>query len=186
MKRIFCLVVVFLLFCGCSGKNSYLDRALSIRQRILQAEGCSFDAVITADYGDKLHIFTLNCHVNKQGDLDFEVIEPESISGIAGTISEENGKLKFDDKVLAFSTLADGQIVPVCAPWVFISSLRSGYLNACGKYEDGLEMIVDDSYQEDALQLNIKTDASDNPINAEILWKGRRILSLNINNFSIV
>ena len=163
-----------------------MEQALGFRQRLLDAQQCSFSAIVTADYGDKLYTFTLDCQGDKQGNLTFEVVQPQSISGITGTITEESGQLTFDDKALAFATLADGQIVPVCAPWILLRSLRSGYLSACGKYGDGIEIIVDDSYQEDALQLNIQMNGALEPVSADILWQGRRMLSLIVSNFSIM
>ena len=163
-----------------------MDRALALRDRILQSEGCSFDTVVTADYGDTVYTFQMHCETDSAGNLKFQVLEPDSISGISGMISEDSGKLTFDDQALAFATLVDGQITPVCAPWVFVRSLRAGYLNACAECGEGIQLRIDDSYQEDALQLDIKTDDSYLPISADILWQGRRVLSLSVNNFTFL
>jgi len=84
---------------------------------------------------------------------------------------------------LIFELLADGQITPVSAPWILIKTLRSGYLNACTYTDNGLMLIIDDSYEEDALQLDIWLNDENIPTEAEILWDGRRILSLQISNF---
>ena len=186
MKRAMVWILSVVLLCGCSNKSSHLDRALAMREQLLKSEGCSFDAVVTADYGENTYTFKMHCTSDGSGNVSFEVLEPESISAITGTISEEDGKLTFDDQVLAFATMADGQITPVSAPWVLIRTLRGGYLNACTSWDDGLQLLIDDSYRDDALQLDIKTNAQDHPVWAEILWKGRRVLSLSIDNFIIM
>jgi hypothetical protein len=46
-----------------------------------------------------------------------------------------------------------------------------------------IRVAIDDSYGEDALHLDIWLDENDLPKRGEILWKGRRILSLDIENF---
>ena len=122
-----------------------VDLALDLRQQILKANACGFDAIITADYTDKIYTFSLRCNVDSAGIMKFEVIEQKSISGIAGTISSTQQSLTFDNTVLAFAPMADGYITPVCAPWVFINSLRCGYINSCTETKDGLIISIDDS-----------------------------------------
>lgn len=158
---------------------------MALRQRILKAEQCSFDATITADYTDAIYSFKMHCNVDAFGKMQFEVLSPESISGITGVVSATQSDLTFDGQVLAFEPLADGYITPVCAPWVLINTLRSGYLHACGKSENGLILSIDDSYQDEALQVDIQLNSQDLPVSAEILWKGRRVLTLAVENFTV-
>ena len=101
---------------------------MALRSRILQAQQCTFDVSITADYGDKLHQFSVFCQGDSQGNLTFTVNEPESIAGITGKISDTGGKLTFDDTALQFDTMADDTISPVSAPWIFLKTLF-GYLS---------------------------------------------------------
>ena len=51
---------------------------------------------------------------------------------------------------------------------------------------DLLRLTIDDSYEEDALTLDIWLNGQDIPIRAEILYDGRRILTLEIENFQIM
>lgn len=186
MKRI-CATVIFLLFLtGCSDASSEIERGMALRRQLLQASSCSFDAEITADYGDKLHIFSLSCQGNEKGDVTFSVTEPETIRGITGAIAQEKGSLTFDDKALYFELLTDDQLSPVSAPWILLKTLRSGYLTSACMEEGLLRLTIDDSYEEDALQLDIWLDEKDLPQRAEILYDGRRILSLVVKNFVIV
>ena len=88
---------------------------MSLRQRVLKADHLQFQAEITADYGDTLSVFTLDCQASSQGDVTFQVLAPESIAGIAGTIQAGKGALTFDGTALFFPLLADGQLSPVSA-----------------------------------------------------------------------
>ena len=118
--------------------------------------------------------------------MTFTVQQPEAIAGITGTVSATGGKLTFDKEALAFEWMADGQITPVAAPWVLMHTLRSGYLTSCGREGEILRMAIDDSYADDALHLDIWLDEQDLPKYAEILWQGRRILSIKVKNFQFV
>ena len=158
---------------------------MELRGKILAAESCCFDTEITADYGDKIYIFSMDCQADAQGNLAFTVTAPETISGITGILSDSGGKLTFDDTALAFELMADDQLSPVSAPWIFMKTLRSGYITSAGMDEDSLLVGIEDSYDEDALHLDIWLDDSNLPLRAEILYDGRRILSLTVTNFQI-
>lgn len=186
MKRLLPLMLIVMLLAGCGRSNSELDQAMAIRDRLLKSNGCEFDAVITADYGKKVYTFSMHCQADSQGKLTFRVTDPETISGITGTVSELGGKLTFDDQALAFELLADGQVTPVSAPWLLIHTLRGGYLTSCGRDGDELHIVIDDSYADDALQLDIWTDSAGVPTRGEILWKGRRVLSIDVRSFTYV
>lgn len=184
MKKIFAVFIILLLIlAGCSGGETGLDRAMSVRQK-LQQNTCSFEAEVIADYGDKLYTFGMLCVADPSGNLNFTVTSPETIQGITGIIDSAGGKLTFDDTVLAFELLADEQITPVSAPWILIQTLRSGYIHAAQETDSGLKLIVNDSYEEDSLQLDIWLNEQDIPTEAEILWQGRRIVSLKVKNYS--
>ena len=186
MKRLASILVVFLLLTGCGVNNAELDCAMALRAKMLASSGCSFDAKITADYGDNVYTFTVGIVADGKGDVTFTVKEPETISGITGSISGEGGKLTFDEQVLAFDLLADVQVTPVSAPWLLVRSLRSGYVRSCGKDGERIRLAVDDSFREDALHLDIWLGDADLPVYAEILYDDRRILSLDVTNFQFL
>lgn len=186
MKRWVWILLALVILAGCANENEDLDRAMALRAELLAADGCSFTTTITADYGDKLHTFRVECLANERGGITFSILEPESLSGITGTVSAEGGKLTFDDEMLAFDLLADGQVTPVSAPWLLIKTLRGGYLKSCGQDGELLRLSVDDSYEEDALHLDIWLDGADVPKRAEVVWQQRRILSMTIEDFEIL
>lgn len=183
MKKVLAVMIAVLILAGCANIGDEMARAMALRERIMKSEGCTFLSVITADYGDKLYEFTLDCKTDSVGNLTFTVVEPQSIAGISGRVSSKGGHLTFDDEALAFETMADGMITPVSGPWVLMNTLRGGYLSACGTDGAYLKLMLDDSYKEEALRLDVWLDAQDRPVKTEILWKGRRVLSLDVNNF---
>ena len=179
MKRFLPVLLAFLLI-GCSGKE-HMDAALALRAAILQASTCSFQTVITADYGDMIYSFSMDCVADEKGNVTFTVTAPQTIAGITGVISTDGGKLTFDDVTLAIPMLTDDQITPVSAPWILMRTLRGGYISSCGK--DGL--IIDDSYADDALRLHITLNDASLPDAAEVYWKTRKILTIEVENFTL-
>ena len=179
-------VVFFSLFLlsGCAGQNRELEQGLKLRTKLL-GSSCSFDADITADYGDKVHSFSLQCLSDEEGKIQFAVTKPDSISGIAGTLDGKDGALTFDSTILHFPLLADNQVTPVSAPWLLMKTLRGGYITSAGSSGDYLRLRIDDCYREDALHLDIWLNQDNVPVKAEILFRERKILSLDVKNFQI-
>lgn len=175
------VLCVAILLVGC-GNDTSVDSAMQLREQVLNSNGCSFQTTITADYGERIYTFTMDCQSDKNGNLDFTVVKPDTIAGIHGTISAAGGNITFDDRVLAFQSIVEDQLTPVSAPWIFIKTLRSGYLKGCASIDNGTQIYIDDSYAEDALQLIITTDGNE-PSFVEIYWNDRRVLTLTVENF---
>ena len=158
---------------------------MGLRADLLGCSQCTFDAVITADYGDELHTFAMNCTGSGSGDLFFTVTAPESIAGITGKFEGKKGMLTFDGFALEFPRLTDDQITPVSGPWILLRTLVGGYLTSCGPDGDNLRVTINDSYEDDALTLDVWLNTENAPIRAEILYDGRRIVTMDIENFRI-
>lgn len=186
MKKLVLFLVLLLTMSGCSGTPEELQQGLDLRQKILDASELSFETDITADYGDKLHQFSMDCRADEQGNVAFTVTAPETLSGITGRISNAGGELIFDDVALFFALLTDEQLSPVSGPWILVRTLRSGYLTAACRDEDSVHLTIDDSYDDDALTLDIWLDRQELPERAEILYDGRRILTLEVRNVQIL
>lgn len=184
MKRWLAGFTLMLMLWGCGSEDQTLHRGLAFREKLISSQGCRFSVGITADYGEGLHTFSMDCEADSIGTIAFQVSAPESISGITGTLATEGGKLTFDGKALAFDMLADGTVSPVSGPWILLKALRGGYLRSCG--EDGAyyHIILDDSYADDALQVDLWLDSADQPVRGEVLWQGRRVLSMDVRNFT--
>ncbi|MBQ4641352.1 MAG: hypothetical protein IJB47_01920 [Oscillospiraceae bacterium] len=178
------LCVIFILT-GCS-KQSSLDRAIRLRSDIVAGNGCSFVCEITADYGEKIYTFGMDCQADREGNLSFTVTKPDTICGICGRITSQEGALTFDDRVLAFETIADDHLTPVSAPWFFLRAICSGYINSCQETESGYCIEIDDIYNGTSVALLLHTNADFVPVGGEIFWNNRRILTLQVDNFIIL
>ena len=186
MRRVAVLFVVMLLLVGCTSERSGMEQAILLREKILSAESCSFQAVITADYGESIYTFTMDCVSDRNGDLRFCVIEPDSIEGICGNIAATGGKLTFDDQLLSFFLLADGEISPISGPWHVMKALRGGYLRNYAVEDTNIRLTIDDSFEADSLQTDIWLNENGFPIHADLIWQGRRIIAVSIENFQIL
>ena len=159
-----------------------MEEALGIRGKMLSSD-CYFRCVITADYGDTLETFTLDCESETDGELGFTVVAPESISGISGSMDPEEGELSFEDVVLGFPLLAGEEINPVSAPWILMNTLRKGCITSVAPSGTGLVLSIDSSYADDAWNLEIWTDEEGKPVAGEISVQGRRRVSMQIEDF---
>lgn len=186
MKKRAVIVFLCLLLGGCSGRSSEIETGMELRSKLLQASECSFDAEITADYGDKIHTFAMHCRMDPKGDVRFRIAQPDTISGISGTLSGHGGELTFEDTALHFELLAEEQLSPISAPWILMRTLRSGYITSACEENGCVRLSIDDSYEEDPLRLDIWLNQQQVPEHAEILYDGRRILSVDVANFQIL
>lgn len=185
MQRVLSVAIICLLLTGCFGADGEIRRGMDLRERLLSMEKCTFDGQVTADYGDSTYSLSVECSADKQGNVAFKVTDPDIISGITGEVSGEGGKLTFDDKALCFPLLADDLPAPVTVPWLVIKTLRSGYITSAADEGEFLRLSIDDGYSDDALHTDIWLSKDNLPVRADILWDGRRILSMDVVNFNI-
>lgn len=183
MKRI-AVCLLLLILSGCSGDDR-LETGLALRSRLLQGNGCTFSMDILADNSREISEFSLDCTADAKGNLQFTVTDPESISGISGRLSASGGALTFDGMALDFGLFPEGELSPVSAPWIFLNTLRSGNLISACEEGEHTRLSLDDSYAEDALRLDIWLE-QENPVRAEVLSAGRRILTLDVRSFVIL
>lgn len=182
MKKLLA-VMVLLLLPGCAVRDDAMQEALGIRGKLIGSD-CTFRCTITADYDEQLERFSLLCEWDSDGEMDFTVTAPESISGITGTVDGEQGQLTFDDQVLAFPLLDQDRLSPVHAPWILMQTLRTGCITSVARTDSGLLLCIDDSYDDDALNLEIRTDGTGVPVSGEISRQGRRMVSMVIEGFT--
>lgn len=186
MRRIIVSVLVIILLSGCGKEDTQMEEIIKLRRAISECSECTFKTVVTADYGDSIYSFGMDCTIDKTGAMNLTVTDPETISGIAVRIDKDTGKFVFNDKVLVFEMIADGQLSPVGAPFLLLKALRSGYISTCGTNEEKTVVLISDSFANTQYEVQLHLDSSFYPDFAEIIWNGRRILSLDINEFLIL
>ena len=185
MKKSVLGLCLLLFLSGCQRVPQELQRVMTLREQLLKSSTCSFLCDITADYGDSIHKFSVDCQGDSKGNITFTVTAPQNIAGITGRIHETGGQLTFAETALQFPLLADQQLSPVSGPWIFLRTLRSGYLANAGMEADQLRIGARDSYEEDALLVDLWLGAGDLPERAEVLYRNRKILTLEIRDFSM-
>ena len=171
---------------ACSPEDREMNRAMILRDIALNAERCSFTAEVTADYGELLHSFSMDCASDRQGNVQFEITQPETLEGIKGTISDRGGEIDFEDTALYFPLLADEQLTPAAAPWIFLKIVRSGSITSVCREDSLLHMTAEDIFQGEALLMDIWLDESNVPVRGEVLFDGKRILTLSFKNLHFV
>ena len=176
------LLATVLLLAGCGGTKDAQNDLLEMR-RELCAKQCAFLAEIHADFGEITYDFKLDCQFDTDGSMIFAIVSPDTISGITGKIDSAGGALTFEDKAVAFEFLADGQVSPVCAPWLVMKGLRSGFLASWAAEDGGTMLSVDDSFEGNSVNFRVFVTRDLHPLSAEILWEGRCILSIAVENF---
>ena len=180
------LLIMLLVMNGCAKSDDAYKQMVNLRKAIGEAKSCSFDVEVCADYEDEIYTFQMFCKINTDGGLGFEVTKPESIAGITGNFSDDYSNITFDDHVLAFKRMVDGRITPVSAPWIFLKALRSGYIQGCSETDNGIKVMLNDSYEDDAFHLYVWLNAQNVPYAAEIYWEGVRVMTLKISEFSFL
>lgn len=175
--------VLPLALSGCAVKNP-AQLPLRFRTALLQAGGCTFTAAVTADYGDTVTAFTLDCVYSPQTGAELTLLEPDSIAGIHARVDASAAFVTFDETQLAFDALANGTLAPLAAPYVLGRCWSEEYIDTTGT-EDGLlrttyrmgyekqELIVDVWFSEQPLA----------PVRAEISYGGRRVLCAQLSDF---
>lgn len=149
----------------------------------MEAGGCSFTADVTADYGDRVYSFTLSSRT-QDGQTRLEVLEPESIAGIAATVSEDGTELTFDGAELAFGQLANGFVSPVTVPWLLAQCWSGEYIAWAGADGDLERVTYLRGYNDE--ELTVDTWFSGNtPTYAEVSYDGTRCLTVEILDFRL-
>ena len=125
-----------MLLTGCRGEESLLAQAIEFRGELISRSGCSFRAQITADYGQEVQSFTLDCDVDEEGTVSFYVVEPETIEGITGSMEGESGMVTYDGLQLVFPLMINDQISPMSAPALTVDCWMKEFILSAGLFED--------------------------------------------------
>lgn len=175
------LSVLFFLW-GCKSQDSHLSGAIEFRSKLVQAQGCAFQAAVTADFETEILRFLLDCDTDAQGNVSFTLLEPETLAGITATVSKGGGKITYDGLSVDFGLLAQESIAPAAAPALILDSWISGYILSAGETE-GLYVV---SYEQEFEGMLLEVESifkNELPISAEICYNDRRILAVQISEF---
>lgn len=91
---------------------------------------CAAQAVVTADYGQRVYRYELSAAVNGEEAL-LTLTAPETVAGLTARIEEDEGWLEYDGAILETGELAPGGLTPMGAIPALLETARSGYLDTC-------------------------------------------------------
>lgn len=178
------LAVLTVLLCACASERSAVSPAIAFRAELVQAGGCSFQAEITADFGDTVQSFSMDCSSDSEGRTELTVTAPETIAGITATVSDSGGTITYDGMAVDFGLLANGNVIPAAAP-ALVTACWTGEYIASGGDEDGrYRATYEKNFDEKRLLVDTWFE-NGVPICAEICYNQQRILKLTISDFTM-
>ncbi len=185
MKKCLPLLCLLVLLCGCSSNNDLQQQATKIRAGLLKANSISFSGKVTASFPDEVFEFGADYKTDNNGKVYFEIKQPTEIAGITGSIGPEGGKIEFDGLALDFGILSQQLPSPIGGPYIFLQAIKSGYIQSYSKQDGMLYLSIRESYQSDAMMVEVYFDENELPAWAEISQAGRRILTISFTGFNI-
>ncbi len=185
MRRFATLLILFaILLGGCAGSEAAVTPAADFRAALVQAGSCRFQAEITADYGDTVQCFTLECQADAEGVLRVTVLAPETIADITATVSEGGGSITYDGMALDFELLANGNVAPIAAPAIAVRCWLSEYIASGGMEKEHYRATYEKDFDEKRLTLDTWFE-NGLPFLAEVCYNEQRILRMTISDFSM-
>lgn len=179
------LAPILLTACAASKPDDHMQQALDLRTDLMEAGGCAFTAQVTADYGQRVYTFTLDCQYAPEEGASLSVTAPEAIAGIAATVSKDGAKVTFDGADLDFGQLANGYIAPMALPWLLGDCWTSAYIDSAGADGDFTRFTYLHGYNDAQLVLDTWLDADGIPVRSEVAWDGKRCLTVELSDFSL-
>lgn len=120
-----------LLLTGCTGGGSSTKGKLEAAQSVYRTmSGCTAQAEITADYGQRVYGYTVDLTV-KGGSGVMTVKEPENLAGTVLTWSDGETQLAFDGAELDTGTLSDSGLSPADAMPTILTACQGGEIVDC-------------------------------------------------------
>lgn len=176
-------MLLLLLLCACGAGETSAQTPVSFRTSLTEKGGCDYVAAVTADYGDYVRQFTLNC-TSEIGDTTLTVLQPDSAAGITATVSGDEAQVRFGDTILAVEEFSTRKISPMAAPYLLERAWSEGYISATGM--DGELETVEYLLGYGSDQLTVSTwFAGQVPVKAEISDGKTALITCEITEFSL-
>ena len=171
---------------GCAGsEDGAVQEALDFRTTLLASDSCSFTADVTADYGERVANFTLECAYRPEtNDADLTVTAPETIAGISATVDGEAANVTFEEVSLELGTLAGGQVAPLQVPQLLGDAWTYGYVESQSEEGDGYLVTYRSGYDSEELLVFTRFDSSMSPVQAEIYCDGVCVLTAALSDYT--
>ena len=179
MRKPAAFILIFaLLFTltACRAAQTAEARVLELREMFLRGTQ-HFSAELTANYGDRVHMFTLRFNAEAS---TLEVLAPELIAGIVVELSESGTVLHFDGAELDTGALTKDGLSPLAALPTIVYQWKEGHITGA-HYEifHGISTVVMTTAISDHVRHMTWFDRETGlPIKAELLQNGTLVLSV--------
>ena len=186
MRRITAIISVLCLLLalgGCGGGTDAMQQALDLRTAILDAGGCTFAASVTANLGDTVCQFGLDCQFSPQTGTRLTVKEPEEIAGLTADVAADGVTVSFDGALLVFGPLAAGLVSALTGPSLAAGAWTQEYIRDAGLEDGAVRFTCLTGFDEAELQIDTWLDERGLPCRCEISSSGTLILACQITDF---
>lgn len=177
-----------LLLTGCTGGGSSTKGKLEAAQSVYRTmSGCTAQAEITADYGQRVYGYTVDLTV-KGGSGVMTVKEPENLAGTVLTWSDGETRLAFDGAELDTGALSDSGLSPADAMPTILTACQGGEIvDCCMEEQAGAQVLhgtLDlDGDQGGQIQCWFQPD-SYGLLRAELSQDGVTVVTMQFSDFS--
>ncbi len=177
-----------LLLTGCTGGGSSTKGKLEAAQSVYRTmSGCTAQAEITADYGQRVYGYTVDLTV-KGGSGVMTVKEPENLAGTVLTWSDGETQLAFDGAELDTGALSDSGLSPADAMPTILTACQGGEIvDCCMEEQEGGQVLhgtLDlDGDQGGQIQCWFQPD-SYGLLRAELSQDGVTVVTMQFSDFS--
>ena len=119
------VICVLLVLCGC-GAASPMETAEEIKTELGGYSALTLTANITASYENCVYDFKIKC-AKEAGELEIEILKPESLAGITARLEEDGFTLSYDGVEMSTGKLTEEGLSPAGALPVLIEQWTEGY-----------------------------------------------------------
>ena len=183
------LLAALLSLAACSNSasgESPEDFALRIREELTNAERLVVGADITADYGDRVYIFSVK-YTGSAEVGEIKVLSPEEVAGIVAEVTLESCVLVYDGVRLDTGALTDGGLSPAGALPALICEWQNGRVLSIDREKlDGADTLAISTEIGGLVSQKTWFDVITHlPVRAEISDGGRMVVACVFNNVVI-
>jgi len=182
-KKFLFPMLLLLVVSGCQKQSSPTQKALDFRTALMEAGGCSYTAVIGADYGERAYSFSVACTYDTDGTAKMTVLQPEEIAGITAAVSGDGAVVEFQDVALDFGVMADGTVSPMEVCHLLGRCWTGAYIASAGSDGDLERISYLHGYEAEELAVDTWLNAEGAPVYAEVMFENVRCLSVQLTEF---
>ncbi len=175
-----------LLLSGCAARQDAVQEAMDFRVRLLEAKACRFSAAVTADFGERVCDFSLDCvYAPQENEASLTVTAPDSIAGITATVAGGEAEVAFDGLRLELGTLPGGRAVPLQLPRILGDAWAYGYIESEAEIPGGHLVTWRAGSGDEELLVYTWFDEQRVPTEAVVYCGSVRVLGAELRGFSL-